>query len=105
MKCWSVARIIRSATSIPILLVLLLSACGNDSQQAHETLVSWNKSLEFVEQQRAQRRLPDTYVRQMIRAATIALNRYRKQLADDAVVGRLEAKIRQLSTVASNSAP
>jgi len=85
--------------------VLLLSACGNDSQQAHETLVSWNKSLEFVEQQRAQSRIPDTYVRQMIRAATIALNRYRKQLPDDPVVGRLEAKIRQLSTIGSNPAP
>ena len=87
------------------MLALLLSACGNDSQQARETLVSWNKSLELVEQERAQRRIPDTYVRQMIRAATIALNRYRKQLADDPVVDRLEAKIRQLTTVASNSAP
>ena len=95
----------RTGVTVPLLLVLFLSACGNDLQQAHETLVSWNKSLELVEQQRAQRRIPDTYVRQMIRAATIALNRYRKQLADDPVIGRLEAKIRQLSTVASNPAP
>ena len=105
MKCWSVARIIRSATSIPILLVLLLSACGNDSQQAREALVSWSKSLELVEQQRAQRRIPETYVRQMARGATTALNRYRKQLPDDPVVHRVEAKIHQLTTVASNSAP
>ena len=95
----------RTGVTVPLSLVLFLSACGNDSQQARETLVSWNKSLELVEQQRAQRRIPDTYVRQMIRAATIALNRYRKQLADDPVVDRLEAKIRQLTTVASNSAP
>ena len=47
----------RTGVTVPLLLVLFLSACGNDSQQAHETLVSWNKSLELVEQQRSKPRL------------------------------------------------
>src|SRR3982750_3284610 len=103
MMCSWVAGITRCATKVPILLVLLLSACGNDSQQAHETLVSWSKSLELVAQQRAQHRVPETYVRQMARAATSALERYRKQFPDDPTVHRLNMQIHNLSPPAGNS--
>jgi len=103
MKCRLVAGMTRFAVGAPIVVVLLLSACGNDSQQARETLVSWSKSLELVEQQRSQSRIPDTYVRQMARAARNALDRYRKQLPEDPVVHRLDSQIHHLTPAASNS--
>jgi len=80
-----------------MLAALFLVGCGNDSQQARESLRSWDKSLELVERQYAQRRVPETYVRQMVRGATRALSQQRQQSADDAIVHDLELRIGRLS--------
>jgi hypothetical protein len=86
------------ATNIAILIAVCLAACGDDnSQQARETLVSWSKSLELLEQQRTQRRVPEVYVRQMVRAATSALNQQREQLSGDLVVRDVEIRIQRLT--------
>ena len=89
--------------AVVTLVPLLLTACGDNSQQARETLVSWSKSLDLLEQQYAQRRVPETYVHQMLRAATRALNQYRKILPNDPAVRDLDAKIRRLSSSADSS--
>jgi hypothetical protein len=95
-KCW--LRVTAAC------LALLLVACGDDSQQARETLISWSNSLELVEQQRGDGRVPETYVRQMTHAATTALNRNRKHLRDDPVVRDLESAISRVSSSFNSSA-
>lgn len=85
----------RSLGVSTICIALLLIACGDNSQQARETLVSWSKSLELVEQQHRDGRVPATYVHQMTHAATTALNQNRKQLPGDPVVDDLESIIRR----------
>ena len=84
-----------------MIVALLVGACSHDSQQVHETLRSWRKSLDLLEQQRTQHLVPETYVRQMLNAATKALDQQRKQSPDDPAVGRLAAKIRSLSSAES----
>ena|SRR5436853_7074977 len=71
------------ALLIAALALLLLSACGEQSQrqidQTREALASWTRSLELVEQQSQQHRVPDIYVRQMVNAAGKAVDRQRKR--------------------------
>jgi hypothetical protein len=77
-------------------LALFLAACSDNSQQVRETFVSWRKSLELLEQQRTERHVPETYVRQMVEAATRTLKQHRNKLQGDRAVNDLDAKIRQL---------
>src|SRR5437764_15250967 len=71
------------ALLITAVALLLLSACGEQSprqiDETREGLASWTRSLELVEQQSRQHRVPDLYVRQMVNAAGKAVDRQRKR--------------------------
>jgi hypothetical protein len=69
----------------------LFTACGGDLQkeaeQTRERLVSWNRSLDLLNQQWTGHRVPETYVRQMLKAAKRTLEQERKQSAKAAASG------------------
>jgi 16S rRNA U1498 N3-methylase RsmE len=89
-------------------LGLLLSSCGDSSQpemeQSRQMLQSWMRTVDLAAQQRAEQRVPDIYVSQVLRSAEQALARERRKIrqftnADrqqlESLAHQLGAKIRE----------
>ena len=67
-----------------VLIGLLLSGCGGSDTklaQTTETLNSWGKSIDMVQEQWAKHLVPRTYVRQMVKAGNEALTKQQKQIS------------------------
>jgi hypothetical protein len=94
----------RKFPSMVFIIAALLTACGGEAQkeaqQTTETLVSWNASLDLLGQQWTEHRVPETYVRQMLKAAKRTLEQERQESAKAAAsgVGTAESAAKKLES-------
>jgi hypothetical protein len=84
------------------LISLILAGCGNSDSnmvQTTETLKSWTETIDFLAQQWTEHRVPEIYVRQMLKAGNEALTKEQKRIGD--VSSKAPAKAEEARAAAS----
>ncbi|HYY13433.1 MAG TPA: hypothetical protein VE758_03255 [Chthoniobacterales bacterium] len=88
-------------------LGLLISSCGSSSQEAEQSgqmLRSWIRTVDLAAQQHVEHRVPDLYLKQLLKSAEQALKREQRQIQQlsgsdrqqlGSLADQLEGRIRQ----------
>jgi septal ring factor EnvC (AmiA/AmiB activator) len=100
-------KLISGSCALVLLVALSSLHCSADTiaalEQSPRTLHSWSESLDFAAEQWAENRVPQTYIRQLLKAAEKALAQERAQIrrATDASpeqIRRIKAEAERLES-------